>query len=96
MSQESTKPLAPIDITVVRHGETLQNVLGVLQGHYEGELNDLGRQQAMAAGNALHGQTFDACYASDLKRTLESAEIILKTAEIKMDVIPEYGLREWH
>lgn len=92
-AQENTEPL---DIVIVRHGETVHNELGMLQGQFDSELNLLGKQQAAAAGSALKGEHFDACYASDLQRTMETARLALDAAGISIPITPEPDLREWH
>lgn len=87
---------APLEIVIARHGETTHNEMGILQGQFDSELNELGRRQAAAAGAAMKGECFQACYASDLMRAMETANIILDRAEQKITVTPEPALREWH
>ena len=68
--------MAVCKFVVVRHGETMANRTGLLQGQTECPLNDNGRAQAAAAGERLKDMHFDAAYASTLSRAWETAEII--------------------
>ena len=63
-------------IALVRHGETEWNRLGRVQGHSDIPLNDTGRAQAAAAGEALRGGDYRRLVASPLVRAEETAEII--------------------
>lgn len=63
--------------TLVRHGETDWNLQGMLQGHADPPLNDTGRRQAALVAARLAPLAFAACYASDLRRARETAEVIL-------------------
>ncbi|XP_057469119.1 phosphoglycerate mutase-like protein 4 isoform X1 [Actinidia eriantha] len=84
------------EVVVVRHGETAWNVEGRVQGHLDVELNDVGRQQAAAVADRLSKETaVSAVYSSDLKRALETAQIIARKCGVS-EVIQEPNLRERH
>lgn len=85
-----------INFTLVRHGETVTNLAGVMQGQSDGLLNDLGRQQASAAADFLRDTHFDACYSSDLQRAAETARIILANGHPELELRLEPSLREWY
>ncbi len=61
---------------LVRHGETVANFEGRIQGHTDSPLTDLGTRQALAAAKRLSTETFDAIYSSDLGRALTTAKTI--------------------
>ncbi len=63
---------------VIRHGETLANEEGRLQGWSDDPLNSNGIILARQTAQALKGLRFDAAYSSPLKRALETARIILE------------------
>lgn len=63
-------------LTLARHGETVENVRGVVQGHWPGRLTRLGCKQAQQLADRLKKQQFDAIYSSDLKRCLDTAEYV--------------------
>ena len=68
-------------IYIVRHGETILNAKGVLQGRLNEPLNQNGRDLAEMTGKAMKGIHFDCCISSPLDRAKETAEIILRESE---------------
>ena len=75
-----------------RHGQTDWNREGRWQGHADVPLNALGREQARALAARLAGDPLAALYSSDLRRALETAEIVGRA--LRLDVVSEPGLRE--
>lgn len=69
-------------IYVLRHGETLWNSEGRLQGSADTQLNAFGRELAEKTAEALKEIPFAAVYSSPLKRALETAEIIKRDRNI--------------
>lgn len=65
-----------IALYLVRHGETVFNLEGRIQGHSDSPLTPLGIKQAKAIGKRLAFEKFDAIYSSDLGRALATAELI--------------------
>ena len=79
-------------IILVRHGESRANEMGLLAGHSNFELTELGREQARETAEALGGEQVAAVYASDLVRAMETAK---PHAEQRgLSVIPVRELRE--
>ncbi|CAK9159811.1 unnamed protein product, partial [Ilex paraguariensis] len=73
---DSVKPQYA-EIIVVRHGETEWNADNRIQGHIDIDLNEVGRQQAVAVADQLSREPkISAVYSSDLKRAFETAEVI--------------------
>eukprot|EP00961_Rhodomonas_salina_P055171 741124-Rhodomonas_salina.2 len=66
------------EVWVVRHGETADNKTRTIAGHNAGGLSDLGRHQARLLAERLRGTQFEAVFVSDLKRTQETADILLE------------------
>lgn len=60
-------------IYIVRHGESVGNLLKICLGHTDLGLTDRGREQAVATAKALLDVDFDAFYSSDLIRAVETA-----------------------
>lgn len=77
-----------------RHGQTADNVAGILQGHRNTPLDDLGRRQACMAAERIRNMHIDAVFSSDLLRAFETAEIIGEAVGVVP--VPTRGLREWH
>ena len=61
---------------LVRHGETFDNKRSILQGWMQGELNDVGIQQAQKVAEELKTEPIDVFIASDLKRSIDTCAII--------------------
>ncbi len=77
---------------VVRHGETVANVEHVYQGQTHGKLNERGVAQAYELKEALHGQDIDVVFCSDLKRAVDTAEIIVGGRDV--EIVYDKRLRE--
>ncbi|ARA95061.1 MAG: histidine phosphatase family protein [Bacteroidetes bacterium] len=64
----------------VRHGQTDYNRLGIVQGRgIDSRLNPVGEAQADALARRLQDVSFDAIYASTLRRALQTAEPLRRT-----------------
>jgi broad specificity phosphatase PhoE len=79
-------------LLVARHGETDWNRHGRWQGWADPPLNDTGRAQARRLADELRDIAFDAVYSSDLRRAVETAEIL--AAPHGKPVVSDEGLRE--
>ncbi|ASK27418.1 histidine phosphatase family protein [Neisseria chenwenguii] len=67
-----------LEIYLVRHGKTVFNTTGRLQGWSDSPLLPEGRQAAEDLGRALAGKvTFDAAFSSPSPRAAETARLIL-------------------
>lgn len=82
------------EFVMIRHGQTADNVAGILQGHRNTSLDDAGRQQARMLAERLRGTHIDAVLSSDLLRSFETAQIIGEA--LGVTPVPCRGLREWH
>jgi broad specificity phosphatase PhoE len=81
-----------MQLVLIRHGQTQWNREGRWQGQADPPLNAVGRRQAHRAAEALRGRGLDHLYSSDLRRALETAQII--EVQLGLSVIPEPRLRE--
>lgn len=77
---------------IVRHGESEANKLGVIAGHKDFPLTELGEKQAEETAAHLAAVPFDAIYASDLARAMQTAEPHARLRGLR--VIPSAELRE--
>ncbi|XP_011039205.1 PREDICTED: phosphoglycerate mutase-like protein 4 [Populus euphratica] len=92
-SSDSVDPTCA-EIIVVRHGETVWNVDGRIQGHIDVELNEVGREQAAVVADRISREfKVSAVYSSDLKRAFETAEKIAAACGVA-EVIKDPDLRE--
>lgn len=83
---------------LVRHGESEANVAGVLQGQTHGTLTAAGRDAAARLGRALASLSLaerpTAIFTSDLRRAVETAEIIAEALGATPHLFP--AAREWN
>jgi probable phosphoglycerate mutase len=86
MNDQATRILA------IRHGETDWNREGRIQGHLDVALNATGAWQAARLAAALAEETLVAVYASDLCRTLATAQPLAHARGLP--VVADRGLRE--
>lgn len=65
-----------MDLYVVRHGETAENINKIMQGNMDTVLNETGRNQAKEAKKKLENIKIDLIISSPKSRALETAQII--------------------
>lgn len=76
----------------IRHGRTVWNEQGLMQGHGDSPLTEQGILGAQKAGIALQHIPFVAAYSSILKRTIDTAEQII--GERNIPLFQHKGLNE--
>ena len=81
-----------MELILVRHGETLWNKEGRVQGTSDIELSEVGMAQAKRLALSLKDHPIQAIYASPLKRDYQTAESINHYHRIPIRVDP--GLME--
>ena len=79
---------------LTRHGETVDNARQLMQGQTQGQLNDVGIEQAEQLRERLAGTHFDAYVASDLKRAIDTARILAGPQQ-PIDTTPLLRERDW-
>lgn len=81
-------------LIIVRHGETEENVKGIVQGQTHGKLTEKGRKQVKELALTLKNTKLDAIFSSDLRRAVDTADEIAKYHKLKVRRIKI--LRERH
>jgi broad specificity phosphatase PhoE len=76
----------------IRHAET--DMAGTFCGHSDPPINSCGRAQITDLLARLVPETFEAIYASDLRRAVNTAEALAETFGVPVTTTP--GLREIH
>lgn len=69
---------------IVRHGETMFNVKGRIQGWCDSPLTKLGVSQAKELGKKLMNDSFDVCFCSTSERAMDTAQYILENRDVKI------------
>jgi probable phosphoglycerate mutase len=80
------------EILLIRHGETLWNQQGRMQGQNDSPLTPVGLQQARQLGRRLKNVAFTALYSSDLGRAHQTARCIADATG--HEIVADQGLRE--
>ena len=80
---------------LVRHGETIDNANQILQGQTPGKLNENGIKQAQALAQELKDKHIDAFVSSDLKRAMETCEILAAPHGMTITTTPLLRERDW-
>ena len=80
---------------LVRHGETIDNARQVMQGQTQGCLNERGRQQARQVARRLASESVDAVVSSDLRRAIQTAEIIAEPHGLSVATTSLLRERDW-
>ncbi len=65
-----------MELLIVRHGETVANTKGQIQGQTQGRLTKKGLAQAKLVARKLKNRKIDAIFSSDLKRARDTASEI--------------------
>lgn len=87
---------AVVQVYLTRHGETILNKLGRVQGWSDSPLTDKGVAVATKVGTNLGAEVgkFDAAYSADMVRHYETATLMLKGMGSKLSVTRDERLRE--
>lgn len=77
------------EIFVARHGQNEDNANGILNGHRDLPLTEIGRNQARQLGEGILAAEleFDVVYSSPLSRAFETAEIAASIADLPEPVV---------
>ena len=87
-----------LHLLLARHGETIWNAQQQFQGHSDVPLSPTGRVQAAALAETLRSRSIDAVYSSDLRRAIETAEIVLSGRGLAIQQTPawrELSFGQW-
>lgn len=73
-----------LNIYLARHGQNQDNADGILNGHRDHPLTEVGRGQARSLAQGIKdlGLSFDAIYASPLRRAYDTAAEVAATLDL--------------
>lgn len=80
-----------VNITYLVHGTTTDNEKNISSGWYDVSLSRMGKEQSISLKHKIKGKKFDVVFCSDLKRAVDSANLIFKG---KVKIIQDKRLRE--
>jgi broad specificity phosphatase PhoE len=78
------QPAPPVELWLVRHGETTTNAAGLFTGTSDAPLTVRGRLQAQDAGRAIAGASFDLGFASNLSRSVETLTLMARAGGLEL------------
>ncbi|MBR5900603.1 MAG: histidine phosphatase family protein [Clostridia bacterium] len=81
-----------VEIMLLRHAQSMGNVLGQFIGHTDVEITELGARQVEKLEEFLRPYQIDAIYSSDLKRALDTVAPTAKSHALKINT--DVRLRE--
>lgn len=84
----------PVELWVVRHGETIENNTRVIAGQNASGLTANGQEQANLLAQRLQDVKFAGIYISDLNRTKQTADAVLRAMEPGTPAFTDSRLRE--
>lgn len=73
-----------IELILVRHGETIENSKGIIQGQTEGTLTEKGIDQNKKLADNLKDVDIDLAFSSPLARAVKTAEQIMELQNINL------------
>ena len=82
-------------IILARHGETLENKEGILQGQEQGTLYVKGMNEMADLAEKLTNRNIDTIFCSDLDRSYFSATIIADYLDVKLKDTIMLRERDW-
>jgi broad specificity phosphatase PhoE len=80
-------------LCLIRHGRSVWNAQGRIQGCADPPLDEVGRAQARQLAERLREESVAALYTSPLRRSRETAEIIGQALDLP--VVPDERLKEY-
>ncbi|KAK9253694.1 phosphoglycerate mutase, partial [Lipomyces tetrasporus] len=75
-----------VQVFLIRHGQTKENAMRIIQGHLDTYLNEEGVSQVELCSKVLKRISFDAVWSSDLNRCIQTRDIAL---EPHLEELPE-------
>lgn len=71
-----------ITLYLARHGQTVENLAHIFQGHLPGTLTEEGKKQAMELGQSLRDIVLDAVVSSDLQRVVDTVQLAVGSRQL--------------
>lgn len=71
-----------ITLYLARHGQTVENLSRIFQGHLPGILTEEGKKQAMELGESLRDIALDAVVSSDLQRVVDTVQLAVGSRQL--------------
>ena len=83
-----------VNIYLLRHGETVYNLEGKVQGWNDSPLTEKGKYQARCTGYGLRETLFYKAYSGDAERQIDTGKILMSQNYNPVEIIPDPSFRE--
>ena len=91
MSSEVEQSL-PTRLLLIRHAQTEWNIQRRFQGHGDSPITEEGQEQLQRLKSRLAGLEFDVVYSSDLRRTMETSQMLSGKQRVEEPRLRERGV----
>ena len=89
-SQE--EQFSPTRLLLIRHAQTEWNIQRRFQGHGDSPITEEGQEQLQRLKSRLVGLEFDVVYSSDLRRTMETSQMLSGKQRVEEPRLRERGV----
>ena len=91
MSSQKEQSL-PTRLLFIRHAQTEWNIQRRFQGHGDSPITEEGQEQLQRLKSRLAGLEFDVVYSSDLRRTMETSQMLSGKHRVEEPRLRERGV----
>ena len=84
-----------LTLYLTRHGQTLENIAGQIQGQIPGHLSPLGLEQAGLLAEKMKDVELDAIVCSDLARSFDTASAVARRKGMEPEPTPLLREMNW-
>ena len=83
---------SPTRLLLIRHAQTKWNIQRRFQGHGDSPITEEGQEQLQRLKSRLAGLEFDVVYTSDLRRTMETSQMLSGKQRVEEPRLRERGV----
>ena len=83
---------SPTRLLLIRHAQTEWNIQRRFQGHGDSPITEEGQEQLQRLKSRLVGLEFDVVYSSDLRRTIETSQMLSGKQRVEEPRLRERGV----
>ncbi len=83
---------SPTRLLLIRHAQTEWNIQRRFQGHGDSPITEEGQEQLQRLKSRLAGLEFDVVYSSDLRRTMETSQMLSGKQRVEEPRLRERGV----
>lgn len=77
-------------LIIIRHCEAIGNSERVFNGHFDSDISEIGKRQALCLAERMKDESIDKLYSSPLIRAVKTAEAITKYHDLEVQINPSF------